>query len=979
MESQKELEAGLPPATRSPKLSWFQRLSSGVFGRPGNKPPNEPPGMPQLKEEAVHNYSSDENRESCAKIWSIYVGEAERYDAALVESWKADMEGMLIFSGLFSASLTAFLIESYKTLQPDSGDLTVAALSQVSHQLAAISTGASAALESPPEFAPKASSLLCNALWFISLSLSLICALLATLVEQWAREFLHKTEMRPSPVRRARIFSFLYFGLKQFRMHTVVDVIPSLLHGSLLLFFAGLVAFLIPVNQLIMYLMVGTLAIFLLLYLGLTILPVIYLDCPYRTPLSTPLWFMVQKLSILLWKPMSPSAKMTMTEAVVDSAFLDTKYRDHRAIEWTLESLTDDAELLPFVEAIPDVIYGPNGFRYENDHLFLPILGDVDTASPLVNRITQLILGAQALPAEDPLALRRQVAGAKALWALCLIPNSWKYCFDTRLLDNARLVYGTLDGTSYSTSCLALEYQKYRWAHHLVKTLLDLLNSDHSAPEFPSLILPTILKQLTLVVACSDLFTKNLSISIQLGGSPPSPCVPPMQELQALSMELTDAPPQALQLSRAQKAINDLHNSYDWASNCITCIGMFVDRAFTTAEEGGSVYEPDVTANIILKEIEVDPPTKGVSDIFVRLPTVEITKSLGSDIETTDLLAHITFRLFFHPSLLKNYRPLDYVSYLVRRSHVPALNYALWDCDWRILGDSMVEDLSYSERENDPYAARVVHAITVVANCVPSPDAVPFLDNVVGKILPGVAMDYYSTLVTLRLFLRYEDLLSRTRMLQYEPRSSIVLQQVQAICDDEVFRPHSPLFIPPDVELISFLNSLLNQLYDRFLDCLADFLKLTTPHRPRIAVSAMFRLFVDVSWPQVEPAIQQKFFEAILAYCRNFLLDAPQHSPEFAEDYATFDVRLWTSGTFGSFKSPNIFGLELPCLRLLQEALELYHTVAEKQSEEGAGALDTTHSTPLLAAVVREISEQENRGGANKDSEGELQPRINGA
>ncbi|KAJ7881369.1 hypothetical protein B0H14DRAFT_2340406, partial [Mycena olivaceomarginata] len=218
------------------------------------------------------------------KIWSIYVGEAERYDKSLIESWKADMEGMLIFSGLFSASLTAFLIESYKILQPDSGDLTVAAIMQVSQQLAAIASNTTFAPESSPPFNPTTASLWCNALWFISLSLSLTCALLATLVEQWAREFLHKTEMRPSPVRRARIFSFLYFGLKRFRMHTIVDVIPFLLHTSLLLFFAGLVAFLLPVNHIVMYLMGIALCIFLLLYAVLTLLPVIHLDCPYRTP-----------------------------------------------------------------------------------------------------------------------------------------------------------------------------------------------------------------------------------------------------------------------------------------------------------------------------------------------------------------------------------------------------------------------------------------------------------------------------------------------------------------------------------------------------------------------------------------------------------------------------------------------------------------------------------------------------------------------
>lgn len=115
----------------------------------------------------------------------------------------------------------------------------------------------------PPPFNPTTASLWCNAPWFVSLSLSLTCILLTTLVEQWAREFLHKTEMRPSALRHARIFSFLYFGLKRFGMHTIVDVIPFLLHTSLLLFFAGPMAFLLLVNRIMMYLMCVALGTFL--------------------------------------------------------------------------------------------------------------------------------------------------------------------------------------------------------------------------------------------------------------------------------------------------------------------------------------------------------------------------------------------------------------------------------------------------------------------------------------------------------------------------------------------------------------------------------------------------------------------------------------------------------------------------------------------------------------------------------------------
>ncbi len=58
-------------------------------------------------------YSQAENEEACAKIWSIYVGEAERYDAALVESWKADMEGMLIFVRVLSSCQSLDLTDDY--------------------------------------------------------------------------------------------------------------------------------------------------------------------------------------------------------------------------------------------------------------------------------------------------------------------------------------------------------------------------------------------------------------------------------------------------------------------------------------------------------------------------------------------------------------------------------------------------------------------------------------------------------------------------------------------------------------------------------------------------------------------------------------------------------------------------------------------------------------------------------------------------
>jgi hypothetical protein len=130
----------------------------------------------------------------------------------------------------------------------------------------------------------------------LSLAFSLASALSATLVEQWVRLYLEGTERRTSVHERARVNAYLHEGIKQFRMNSLVKTIPTLLHASLLLFFAGLVEFLRPVNKAISYLILGILIVCLLLYIGITILPSVYLNSPFRTPLSGVWWRLVRPL-----------------------------------------------------------------------------------------------------------------------------------------------------------------------------------------------------------------------------------------------------------------------------------------------------------------------------------------------------------------------------------------------------------------------------------------------------------------------------------------------------------------------------------------------------------------------------------------------------------------------------------------------------------------------------------------------------------
>ncbi|KAJ7609874.1 hypothetical protein FB45DRAFT_1010133 [Roridomyces roridus] len=959
------LEAGIPPSHPSQKVSLLRRLgstASRLLGRtrrtaswhsgPWSQFKN---GLKSSTVETETPYSEADNEESCAKLWSIYVEEAERYDSALVESWRADMEGILIFSGLFSASLTAFLVESYKTLRPDSGDLTVSILSQISLQLA----GEPVVLRSTSQFTPTAASLLCNTLWFISLSLSLICALLATLVEQWAREFMHKTEIRPSPVRRAKIFAFLYFGLKQFHMHTVVDTIPSLLHGALLLFFAGLVAFLVPINHLIMYFIAGALLVFVLLYSSITVLPVLYLHCPYRTPLSTLLWSMVQKPLAILRKPtFTPPNTVAMAEAVVDSALQDTKERDQHALQWTLESLTDDVELLPFVEAIPSIIYGPHGFRLVNDYLLHPMLGTTDVPSPLVTRICNLVLGAQTLPADDPLAPRRRVAGLKALWALCMMPRAREHLFETRLLPKGRWLDESLDGTCYAAAILAIQYHQYGWGHHLLTTLRGLLTTDPNSPCFRNDVLPTVMQRLHLVVAYEDVFLSRPGTTALEGSrNIHSPSFGAWRELESLVTEIGDFLPDGRQLSNILRAVNALALSYDWASTCVDCIGRFLQDGFAAVERREQVFEPNSTCTTILREIgshhSVIVHDAGLSIAFPSaLHTFPFAWNISHPL---DDLARVSFSLLSLLGYKGHLRPAALVKYLVERKNVLAIDYALSSCDLHALASSFGDYLfDNSNKVGGPSATRTVHAVTVVAECLRNSEAIKFVNN----LLAGRTADSieFSSIRAIHHFRHISQIEEELRAIHQWPPSTI-LSRLQEICREELFIPYSPRLLPADDTIAPlFTQSLLNILSEIYLSSLTTLLCTTTPTSPKPPMSWLSTTFVAINWAAVPAHIQYDLFEAILAYCRTFL--APQRTQfrEHSDSLASFDESLWTAGIFRSQKDIqlygyeyNVRGIELPCLRMLLEALELYRVVV--------GEGDTT---ALLFTLRKEIAEQEN-------------------
>lgn len=121
-------------------------------------------------------------------------------------------------AGLFSASVTAFIVESYKNLQPDPDNTSLILLTKITQQLAEISAGAqvNSTIPLPPNV--QSTAVRVNTYWFLSLVFGLACALAATLVQQWSRNYLQAIERRPAPNKRGRspIHKAVMAGLTSF-------------------------------------------------------------------------------------------------------------------------------------------------------------------------------------------------------------------------------------------------------------------------------------------------------------------------------------------------------------------------------------------------------------------------------------------------------------------------------------------------------------------------------------------------------------------------------------------------------------------------------------------------------------------------------------------------------------------------------------------------------------------------------------------
>jgi hypothetical protein len=177
-------------------------------------------------------------------------------------------------------------------LSSDSGDQTAYLLGQISRQLTALSPNGTYTSPTPfPTYSPSLSIILVNCFWALSLVLSLSSAVVATLMQQWARRYIRLPQIPSLPRDKARVRGLLFLGVLKYRMPRTFEVAALLLHLSVFLFFAGLVLFFFTIFKAVAIVISICVGLFAFVYLILTILPCLDYRCPYVTPMSSIWWY----------------------------------------------------------------------------------------------------------------------------------------------------------------------------------------------------------------------------------------------------------------------------------------------------------------------------------------------------------------------------------------------------------------------------------------------------------------------------------------------------------------------------------------------------------------------------------------------------------------------------------------------------------------------------------------------------------------
>ena len=188
-------------------------------------------------------------------------------------------------AGLFSAVLTAFIIDVYAELKVDHSEYSSHLLRQILRQQQGKDIDQSVMDE--PQAQPSTTVVVVLSLWFASLALSLASALFSIFMKQWFHVYEKWMSASQEGFQQAIILRLFYKGgFETWRVPEIFAALGVLLQFALILFVIGLVTYLWTLNFIIFSIMSFLVFVMFALSGLVIILPVCYDDCPYKIPVA---------------------------------------------------------------------------------------------------------------------------------------------------------------------------------------------------------------------------------------------------------------------------------------------------------------------------------------------------------------------------------------------------------------------------------------------------------------------------------------------------------------------------------------------------------------------------------------------------------------------------------------------------------------------------------------------------------------------
>lgn len=193
---------------------------------------------------------------------------------------------------MFSAVASAFIIDVESQLQPDYTQFSYTVLTIIANvSLGHTPTGSEAAF---PQWAgPDPAIVHIQAILYSSLAASLLSAFIAMLGKQWLNRY-SQVELRGSIIDRGRYRQRKMNGIVTWRFDLVMETLPLMLQGALLLLGYALSSYLFTISNVIAGVVLGFTVFGLLFYLLIVSAATLSYNCPFQTPLPLIIRFMVR-------------------------------------------------------------------------------------------------------------------------------------------------------------------------------------------------------------------------------------------------------------------------------------------------------------------------------------------------------------------------------------------------------------------------------------------------------------------------------------------------------------------------------------------------------------------------------------------------------------------------------------------------------------------------------------------------------------